>query len=848
MHFTADTSMEQLLLRTLAANSLDLIYAKDRNGHFLFANVALAKLFGLNSPQDMLGKSDFDLYPDHLARGYHQDDQQVIDSGEPIADREEQMIDIASGEHRWYSTTKIPLKDVNGAIIGLVGITRDITASRNTKVQTQALNRELKGREALRNKELEQLSATLEKERQLMRTLIDALPDNIYAKDLNSQFLLANHSVADSMGTTSTEILGKDDFDFYPAELAQQYRDDEQKVLTTGKALLEREEPAVDQTTGRTRWLLTSKIPFRNKSGRIVGLVGIGRDISRRRLAELALRRSEERFRSLTELSSDWYWEQDERSTFTDLTDPNGKSGFNRKDILGRSITQLPYCEPLSGCWIELEHTQSEREPFRGFELRCEKPGQKPRFISLSGMPVFDDKQNFCGYRGIGQDITARRESEDRVHFLATHDSLTELPNRFMFHEILDVALKSAQRHNRALAVLFIDLDRFKNINDTLGHDAGDQLLQVIGQRFTQTLRASDVVARLGGDEFVVLLQDIHTEQDARIAAQKLIAAAVNPVIIRDQECRVTASVGICMYPADADDGESLMKNADIAMYLAKEEGKNTYQFYSPNLQARSRERLELENHLRLAVEQDQLFLHYQAKRDLKTGAVAGVEALVRWQHPSLGVVPPNDFIPLAEETGLIVLIGRWVLKTACLQSAHWQQQGLLPVCMSVNLSPRQFYDEYLIEDIRLALQESGLAPANLELEITESMVMQNTDRAIDILRSLKALGVRLAIDDFGVGYSLLAQIKQFPVDTLKVDSSFIRDIPANFEDKAITQAIIAMGKTLSLTVIAEGVETLEQESFLREHNCDQSQGYFFSRPIAAEGLEALLRDNSTAK
>lgn len=845
MHSTVGTSMEQLLLRTLAANSLDLIYAKDCESRFLFANVALAKLYGLASPQDMLGKNDFDLYPKQLAQGYYRDDQRVIQSGEPIVDREEQLVNIVSGEHRWYSTTKIPLKTADGRIVGLMGITRDITASRDTTAQAQALNRELEGREAQRSKELERLAAILEKERQLMRTLIDALPDNIYAKDLDSRFLLANHSVAHSMGTSSTDILGKDDFDFFPAELAQQYLNDEQKVLTTGKALLDREEPAVDQTTGNTRWLLTSKVPFRNKAGKIVGLVGIGRDISRRRVAELALRRSEERFRSLTELSSDWYWEQNEHGKFTDLTDPNEKSGFDRNDILGQRITELPHCEPLSGCWIELEHTQREREPFRGFELRCEHPGQKPRFLSLSGMPVFDDNQKFCGYRGVGQDITARRESEDRVHFLATHDSLTELPNRFMFHEILEVAIKSAKRHDRVMAVLFIDLDRFKNINDTLGHDAGDQLLQAIGQRFTHTLRASDVVARLGGDEFVVLLQDIHTEQDARIAAQKLIAAAVSPVLIRGQECRVTASVGICMYPADADDGESLMKNADIAMYRAKEEGKNTYQFYSPNLQARSLERLELENHLRLAVEQNQLFLHYQAKRDLKTGNVAGVEALVRWQHPTLGVVPPNDFIPLAEETGLIVLIGRWVLKTACWQSARWQQQGLLPVCMSVNLSPRQFYDEYLIEDIRLALKESGLEPANLELEITESMVMQNTDRAIDILRSIKALGVRLAIDDFGVGYSSLAQIKQFPVDTLKVDSSFIRDIPSNFEDKAITQAIIAMGKTLSLTVIAEGVETIEQESFLRDHNCDQSQGYFFSRPIPAEGFEALLRDNS---
>ncbi|MDX6849938.1 EAL domain-containing protein [Gilvimarinus sp. SDUM040013] len=834
--------MDQLLLRTLAANSLDLVYAKDLDSRFLFVNVALANLYGLASTDEMLGKSDFDLYPEELAKAYYQDDQSVIQSGEAIVDREEKMLDIKTGQYRWYSTTKVPLRDSEGTIIGLMGITRDITTNRASTTRTQELNRELEKRVTKRTAELEQLAATLGKERQLMRTLIDALPDNIYAKDLSSRFLLANRAVAESMGTTPVDIVGHTDFDYFPAPLAQQYLEDEKKVLFSGDSLREREEPALDKSSGRTRWLLTTKIPIYNDSEEIIGLVGIGRDISRRRVAELALRDSEARFRSLTELSSDWYWEQNNNGEFTGLTDPNNKSGFTEAEILGHTIATLPNCAPLSASWTEVEAAQQRHEPFRNFELRCNTSGDAPRFVSLNGLPVFDDRGKFTGYRGIGQDITARRQSEEKVHFLATHDSLTELPNRLMFHEILEVAIKSAERHNRIFAVMFIDLDRFKNINDTLGHDAGDQLLQTIGQRFTKTLRASDVVARLGGDEFVVLLQEIHSEQDARKIAEKLIATAVDPITILGQDCRITASVGVCMYPGEALDAQSLMKNADIAMYRAKEEGKNTYQFYSPDLQARSLERLDLENHLRLAVDRDQLFLNYQAKRDLKTGRVAGVEALVRWQHPILGVVSPADFIPLAEETGLIVMIGRWVLRTACQQSAYWQQQGLLPVCIAVNLSPRQFYDEYLISDIESALKDSGLPPEKLELEITESMVMQNTERAIDILKKIKALGVRLAIDDFGVGYSSLAQIKKFPIDTLKVDSSFIRDIPSNYEDKAITQAIIAMGKTLSLTVIAEGVETVEQESFLRDNNCDQSQGFYFSRPVTADDFESLLR------
>lgn len=837
-----DALMEHTLLRTLAAHSLDLIYAKDRDSRFVFVNAALANLYGCRSTDEMLGKTDFDFHPESLASGYYRDDQSVIRSGAPVVDREEQMIHSELREKRWFSTTKVPLKDEQGEVVGLLGITRDITDTRNITFKTQELNRELEARVALRTRELEKLAETLEKERLLMRTLIDALPDNIYAKDCDSQFLLANRSVAQSMGTDPDAILGKDDFDYFPEPLAQKYYEDEQQILRSGRPILEQEEPAVNKETGRTRWLLTSKVPFYSQRGEIAGLVGIGRDITLRREAELALRRSESRFRSLTELSSDWYWEQNEQGEFTALTDPNGKSGFLPDQVIGHSVQQLPHCEPLDGHWAELIDALRERQAFRAFELRCSPPEQPPRFLSLSGLPVFDDDGSFRGYRGIGQDITARRQSEERVHFLATHDSLTELPNRFMFHQILDVAIKSAARYDRVLAVLFIDLDRFKNINDTLGHDAGDQLLQTISQRFNQKVRSSDVVARLGGDEFVVLLQEIKSAEEAGLIAQKLIAAAVEPVCVLGQECRVTASIGICMYPADADDSQSLMKHADIAMYRAKEEGKNTYQFYSPNLQARTLERLDLENNLRKAVEQNQLFLHYQAKRDLKTGAVSGAEALVRWQHPTLGVVPPNDFIPLAEESGLIVPIGRWVLNTACRQGAQWHRQGLLPASLSVNLSPRQFYDDQLIDDIRQALETSELPPEKLELEITESMVMQNTNRAIDILKGIKALGVRLAVDDFGVGYSSLAQIKRFPIDTLKVDSSFIRDIPGNAEDKAITQAIIAMGKSLSLTVIAEGVESEPQERFLKDHDCDQSQGFYFSKPLTVADFEALLK------
>ena len=364
--------------------------------------------------------------------------------------------------------------------------------------------------------------------------------------------------------------------------------------------------------------------------------------------------------------------------------------------------------------------------------------------------------------------------------------------------------------------MLFIDLDRFKIINDTLGHEAGDQLLQEIAVRLKQPLRAVDIVGRLGGDEFVILIEEVSDSNQVAKVARKILASILKPITLMGQECRITASIGICMYPKDGEDEQSLMKNADMAMYLAKEEGKNNYQFYSKNIQSQSMERLSIETNLRLALERNELSLHYQAKVDFKTNAITGVEALLRWQNPYLGSVTPTQFIPVAEETGLIVPIGRWVMKTACAQNVAWQKQGLPAVCMAVNLSLRQLTDDSLMDDIRTALNDSGMASNLLELEITESMVMYNPVRMIPVLTEIKSMGVRLAIDDFGTGYSSLAQIKNFPVDTLKVDRSFIRNLPQDAEDKAITEAIIAMGKTLSLTVVAEGVETEEQMNFLK--------------------------------
>jgi diguanylate cyclase (GGDEF)-like protein len=432
--------------------------------------------------------------------------------------------------------------------------------------------------------------------------------------------------------------------------------------------------------------------------------------------------------------------------------------------------------------------------------------------------------------------------ADQQIQYLATHDGLTGLPNRMMFNQLLEQSIASARRNESKCAVLFVDLDRFKIINDSLGHAVGDALLVEVANRLRSCVRASDVVARLGGDEFVIVLSEIADCDQVAVVARKVLSGLMPTLNLAGHDCRTTGSIGIAIFPDNGGDAETLTKNADMAMYLAKEEGKNDFRFYSPEIKSQSIERLMLESSLRHALELNQFTLHYQPKIEAATGQINGVEALLRWTHPDLGDLPPMKFIPLAEETGLIIPIGRWVLRTACAQNMAWQQQGLPVISMAVNLSPRQFLDDHLLRDVDEVLKETGMPAHLLQLEITESMVMQNVARAINLLDEIQDRGVRLAIDDFGTGYSSMSLMKQFPIDTIKIDRSFVRDLAENSQDRAIATAIISMGKALGLTVVAEGVETTEQDAFLRGHLCDELQGFLFSKPVPADDIPALLR------
>ena len=465
------------------------------------------------------------------------------------------------------------------------------------------------------------------------------------------------------------------------------------------------------------------------------------------------------------------------------------------------------------------------------------------QIIALSHQPMAGG-----GAVVIYEDVTEREKAEERARFLATHDDLTGLPNRWTFGEAVNDAVEAGHRYGHVFAVMFMDLDRFKNINDTLGHAAGDVLLVETAKRLRECVRRSDAIARIGGDEFVIMLREVSDQSQVVTVARKILSAVVKPLTIHGHECLITASIGISMFPTDAPDEESLIKNADAAMYVAKEEGRNGFRFHFQDITTQSIERLTLETGLRRALERGELLLHYQPKQDLSHGGISGVEALLRWQHPDLGLLAPSRFIPLSEETGLIVPIGKWVIESACAQNVAWQRQGLPALRIAVNLSPRQFADPGLLSDIDAALNKSGMAPELLELEITESMVMQNVERTMRVLKAIKGLGVMLAIDDFGTGYSSMSLLKKFPIDVLKIDRSFVRGITSNNEDKAIADAIIALGRALDLTIVAEGVETADQKALLRAHNCDEVQGYLISKPVPPDEFAAFMADHMLAE
>src|SRR5712691_2080958 len=676
-----------------------------------------------------------------------------------------------------------------------------------------------------------------------IQQLIETVPQPIFFKDAEGHYLGVNAAWEKFFGIPRKQFIGKSVFELYPDDqaLAMRHHARDQELFSRPGS--QSYEAAIVAADSKVHHTIYNKATFNKPDGSVTGLIGTITDVSGLKEAEAALRKNEERFRDLTELSSDWYWEQDADFRFTEISSNVRIVGLDVDENIGKARWDIETVRMTEEERQAQKQLMEAHQPFQDFVYQRTDANGNLHTISVSGRPIFDEEGRFTGYRGTGKDITEQKKVEDQIRHMAHHDALTGLPNRVLLHDRIGQANAQARRDGRVAAILVIDLDRFKNVNDSLGHQVGDGLLRTVAERLGACVRGTDTVARMGGDEFVMVLAELRQAEDAGQVAQKILAALPQPVYIDGHELRVTTSIGICAYPHDGEDAETLMRNADAAMYHAKETGRNNFQFFTRQMNTAANQRLLLEKDLRLALEREEFTLYYQPQLDLKTGDIVGFEALIRWPHAQRGMVAPMDFIPLAEETGLIAPIGEWALRRACMQARSWQTLGYPQLQVSVNCSAQQFRLEGLVDTVARTLQQTGLPASSLELELTESIIVEHTEHVMARFKALDEMGVKLSIDDFGTGYSSLGYLKRFPIHELKIDQSFVRDVSTDPDDAAIVSAIITLAHGLGLQVVAEGVETAEQLAFLKKVDCDWAQGYYFCRPLPAEEIEPLLRN-----
>jgi len=594
---------------------------------------------------------------------------------------------------------------------------------------------------------------------------------------------------------------------------------------------------------GTVRWVWDRGMGVYDAAGQVLGIEGLIHDVTSRKEAEQGLREAERRYRGLFDNALEGIFRTTMEGRYLGANPALANIyGFDSPDELIASLQNIGsqlYVDPDRR--PEFMRIVTSRGSVSGFESQVYRKNGEVIWISENARVITDDNGTLQGYEGTVEDITDRKLYQSRIEQQANFDPLTGLANRSLLQDRLRQAILTAATFSTRLAVAFIDLDRFKFINDSLGHHVGDELLKTMAARFHACVHERDTVARLGGDEFVLLLNSPGSADEVRALLERMLATVTQPWMSEHGEYQVTCSIGVALYPDDGVDAQTLLKHADSAMYRAKDSGRNNFQFFTREINALMTERLELEGKLRRALERNQFQLHYQPRVDLATGRILGGEALIRWHIPGEQPILPGRFIALAEETGLITPIGTWVLHTACAQNKAWQDMGLPPIVVSVNVSARQFRANNFVRSVAETLRQTGLDPRYLEIELTES-VMHDAPQLVAMLGELKRIGVQVAIDDFGTGYSSLSSLKRFPVDRLKVDRSFVEHIAIDPDDAAIVRTIIALGRNLGLKVVAEGVETAAQLQFLREHACDEVQGYYFSRPIPPQHFESLLR------
>lgn len=791
--------------RALTSLSADWFWETDSEHRFTEVSGQAVEEGKVNSA-NMMGSRPWELPNIEVSREEMERHDRAIANRQPFRNVEMRR-SLSKHEPRIISVSGDPMFDNQGVFTGYRGIASDITSRRKAEQTT---------REA----------------KQFLDALIDAIPSPIAVKDAQHRFVTANAAFCKFYGRTLEEIQGHPDFEFLPETGSPQVHTSDREVIEKGGTV---EFERAFKVNGVTRWMSVRKSRLQAPDGSRLVVV-LMNEVTERKRVEEALKMSERRFRDFAAAASDVVWESDKNGRYTYVSPQVQKLlGYSADEIIGHSASR--FMSPAEADRVRewLAQNTADDKSFRGLEQQLITKTGDTVWVEVSGIPTFNKEGEFIGHRGAARDITDRRKAEDRISYLATRDALTGLPNRVLFNDRLNQGLLSARRKRESLAVMFIDLDRFKHINDSLGHHIGDLLLKEVATRMQSCIRKGDTLSRMGGDEFVVTLEGLQHAEDARQVADKILSAMASPFHVSHHTLTTSCSIGISVFPQDGEDAETLMKNADTAMYHAKEKGRRNYQFFSREMNVKAVERHTLETSLRRALDQDQFTIYYQPQIDIESGRVAGVEALLRWKHPERGMLSPTAFVGVAEESGLIEPIGQWLIRNAIAQNKTWHEAGLPALRVGINVSARQFSrPKEFTRFVTHTLSNVGLEPNFVELEMTETTLWQNADENVQSLRRLGKLGLRIAVDDFGTGYSSLSYLKQLPIHTLKIDRTFVRDLEEDKDSEVLVNTIIAMAHSLNLRVTAEGVENLGQLSALKRYGCDEYQGYLFSKPVSA--------------
>ncbi len=671
----------------------------------------------------------------------------------------------------------------------------------------------------------------------LLDSVLNHSSSAIAFKDLSGQFVRVNQAFVHLFSLSETEVLGKLESEIFPLEVREEIAELDTKVMAEAHFF---EKEIKLSLKGVEHIFMLVKFPWLTSERKVRGIGCILTDITQVKWLEKKYGLAQKVFENTTEAVVF----TDAQGLIVDVNDAYQKiTGYQRSELIGKNPNVLKSGRHdrrfYQSMWTQIK----EQGTWSGEVWDRRKNGEiYPKWLMINAMK--DDEGCPIGYVGIFNDLSDQKKAEEKLEELSFYDPLTHLPNRVLFYDRLSVGISIAKREKHQLAVLLIDLDRFKIINDSLGHNVGDELLESIAKRFLTLGRESDTVARLGGDDFAILLPELKSAEDASVVAQNFIDSLLEPFCLEEHSINIGASIGISIFPCDGADVDGLVKRAELALYKAKEQGRNNYQYFSQELQDAVLDQLEMEDEMRHAIANEQFTLFYQPKISLATNKITGMEALVRWIHPEKGLIPPDRFIPLAEETGLIIPLGEWILQTACRETAEWTRQYDDSLIVAINLSAKQFKAPNLLETIQKTLHDNQLDPRNIELEITESCVMEDVEGALQTMKRFRENNLKLAIDDFGTGYSSLGYLKQFPMSTLKIDRSFVMDLTTDSDDAAIVEVVILLAEKLGLEVVAEGVETDAQLEFLRIQGCQYVQGYLLSRPLPSNEFETFLQGN----